>query len=459
MYGIVDLEVYVPKHRIRKSIINEVWNGVSRGAGKLSFGYFDEDAITMAVQAGINMSSIEHVDACVLATTSSPFNEESAASIVAYTLGLNDRCRTFNLNQATTGGLVGLSLFDEASNDLMLLLASEVRRPAQGSTLETYLGDAAAAVLLGKEHVVAEVVDQYSINDFGYYTWKNASDDAHFIADEKFSKEIRIQQYIQSTADILKQNNLKMEDIQHLIIADIDQNMQRKVAHKLGCPELSVQQSVQSETGYTGTSMPFILLSEVLHQANPGDYVLCLQAGTGVQAVLFKVTENVRSFQSDNQFMKQIDLAMEVERYDEYLHRSGQLDTNSLKPFSSLTYLRRERNANLRLEAQECNLCGEIHFPHQPVCRNCKQRLGDKFKRLKKVGKIFTFTHDYLFPGTDYKVTMTVVDVEDGGRIFTQLTDCDHADVAINKEVQLVFRKLHDGSDYPNYFWKSVLVD
>ncbi|MBI4256260.1 MAG: OB-fold domain-containing protein, partial [Candidatus Rokubacteria bacterium] len=45
-------------------------------------------------------------------------------------------------------------------------------------------------------------------------------------------------------------------------------------------------------------------------------------------------------------------------------------------------------------------------------------------------------------------------DLEGGGRFFAQLTDCDPAAVGFEMPVELCFRRIHEGEDYVNYFWK-----
>ena len=52
-------------------------------------------------------------------------------------------------------------------------------------------------------------------------------------------------------------------------------------------------------------------------------------------------------------------------------------------------------------------------------------------------------------------VTHAVVDLDDGGRMYVQLTDCDPNDVYVDMPVELTFRKYHDGFGMKNYFWKA----
>jgi uncharacterized OB-fold protein len=50
---------------------------------------------------------------------------------------------------------------------------------------------------------------------------------------------------------------------------------------------------------------------------------------------------------------------------------------------------------------------------------------------------------------------MAVVDLEGGGRVYVQMTDCTPEEVIIGAPVQLTFRRLHAGGDNYNYYWKA----
>jgi uncharacterized OB-fold protein len=63
-------------------------------------------------------------------------------------------------------------------------------------------------------------------------------------------------------------------------------------------------------------------------------------------------------------------------------------------------------------------------------------------------------TKDHLPPTPDPPVIMASADIEGGGRFYGQMADCDPAKAEIGMEVELTFRRLHEGSGFINYFWK-----
>lgn len=67
---------------------------------------------------------------------------------------------------------------------------------------------------------------------------------------------------------------------------------------------------------------------------------------------------------------------------------------------------------------------------------------------------MFTFTRDHLVPSPDPPTIMAAADLDGGGRFYAQVTDADPSAVEVGTPVELTFRRLHEGEDCVNYFWK-----
>jgi uncharacterized OB-fold protein len=127
--------------------------------------------------------------------------------------------------------------------------------------------------------------------------------------------------------------------------------------------------------------------------------------------------------------------------------------TEVVKSFSSVPTLVREERQNLRLYGQRCSECGAISYPRRHLCWQCSSdRMAEH--RLARRGKVFTFTRDHLVPSPDPPTVMAAADLEGGGRFYAQVTDADPGAVAVDMPVELTFRRLHEGEEYVNYFWK-----
>lgn len=94
MVGIVNCGAYVPYYRINRDEIAKVWGKGSVG-GERSVANFDEDSITMAVAAGLDcVRDVNRfdVDGLYFASTTSPYKEKQASSLIAAALkGTQDK--------------------------------------------------------------------------------------------------------------------------------------------------------------------------------------------------------------------------------------------------------------------------------------------------------------------------------------------------------------------------------
>jgi uncharacterized OB-fold protein len=125
--------------------------------------------------------------------------------------------------------------------------------------------------------------------------------------------------------------------------------------------------------------------------------------------------------------------------------------------YSSLTQYWRDRREILALVGHKCRQCGniQIDFPAQRICSWCQAK--DDFEPVRlsdRKGTVFTYSMDERARVLDLPSIMCVVDLEGGGRIFTQMTDRDPHQVKVGMPVELTLRNLHDGQGFHNYFWK-----
>jgi uncharacterized OB-fold protein len=73
-----------------------------------------------------------------------------------------------------------------------------------------------------------------------------------------------------------------------------------------------------------------------------------------------------------------------------------------------------------------------------------------------KKGKVFTFSLDYLMPGVDRPLAITIIDFDGGGRGMFMMTDREIEDVKCDAPVEMSFRKLRSSGGVHNYYWKAI---
>ena len=74
---------------------------------------------------------------------------------------------------------------------------------------------------------------------------------------------------------------------------------------------------------------------------------------------------------------------------------------------------------------------------------------------------MFTYTHDYLlgpglYPGDGISpATRVVADMEDGCRLWLEMTDYKLEEVVIDMPLEITFRLIHQKGDYRYYSWRA----
>ncbi|MEA1981033.1 MAG: Zn-ribbon domain-containing OB-fold protein [candidate division Zixibacteria bacterium] len=110
--------------------------------------------------------------------------------------------------------------------------------------------------------------------------------------------------------------------------------------------------------------------------------------------------------------------------------------------FSSRNW--REYPQRYRREASKFTKSGKVYFPKRLV----DPETGDKEQEtvvLPDTGKIVTYTVIRIAPaqwGDEGPYALAIVELEDGTKVFGQMTDCNIDEVKIGLEVRLEFRRV-----------------
>lgn len=104
----------------------------------------------------------------------------------------------------------------------------------------------------------------------------------------------------------------------------------------------------------------------------------------------------------------------------------------------------RDKYKRYRLEGAKCDDCGKIFFPDRQICDKCKSRKLSPY-RLPNKGKVITHTVIHT-PPTQFEdeapYAMSIVELEDGSRLFAQLVDVPLDDISTGMPVKVEFRKI-----------------
>lgn len=477
MIGLIDAGVYFPYYRLERQAIGDAWKleqAESLLIGERSVAGYDEDSITMSVEAALHALTgrdSDAIDALYFASTTPPFGEKSSGAVVAAACNL-DVQRTADITGTLRAGTSALALAFDAiragSVRRALVAAADMRRPEPGTLLDAVSGDGAAALLLGEGHdVVAELIGEYHLSDPTIDVWRRADDRYLQTDDDAYTNQVGYLALVnEAVAGLLQTTDTEPADVANVAIYAPDGRTYQKMAKEspLGAKlaELSMMGAaprVLMQAGNLGAAFAPAQLALILENAEPGDLLVLAGYGDGADAYLFRVTEAIIERPSKRRVQDWLNAKAELPSYTlaQYFRenlRDKPLFPPDVEPSTSLPLLHRERAELLRFNAQKCGNCGALWWPHRANCYECGATDGFVQIALSRRGTVETFVAEWAIPSPLPPLGMITVDTPEGARITTQSTDGDPRELALGDEVEFALRVFHTAKTLPHYSWK-----
>ena len=466
MVGIVAYGVYIPVYRLRLEDVAAAWGG-GAGRGEKAVANFDEDSVTMAVAAGrecLQGMDKGSIDGLYFASTTSPYREKQASTLVATVLDLRKEIQTADYTDSLRAATSAIKAAEDAigsgSAKRILVLASDCRLGVPGSEYEQTFGDGAVAFLIGDTDVTASIEGNYSIANEFVDLWR-AEDDSYvktwedrFVLSQGYAKNVS-----DAVSGILSKYQLSLADFTKAVFYGPDARSHDRLIKSLGFEAITKSSNpLFSTVGNSGTAFAPMMLAEALEEAKTGDKILFADYGDGSDAFIFTITDRIGKAKSGQGVKGHIESKRLLPNYHKYLRFRSLLPSDTPRRpayTTSVPQLWRDRRQVLSLHGHRCKHCGTVQFPMQRVCIKCQTK--DQFDEVEladKPGVVFTYTLDFLVPSPDPPAIMTFIDFEGGGRILCAMTDADPGEVKIGMPVEMTFRRLHEGGGIHNYFWK-----
>ena len=480
MIGITSYGAYIPLYRLKRMTIYQAlgWlNPASLLPGEKAVANFDEDSITMAVAAAGDClfgMEREKIDGLFFATTTAPFKERQNAGIVATALDLRADTRTADFGaslKAGTGALLSAhDAISSGSSKNVLVCAADCRLGKPGGYQEEIYGDGAAALLVGKEDIIAAIEGSFSLSYDFCDTWRTTDDrynrswEDRWIRDEGYGKFI-----VEAISGLLKKCQLSPKDITKVAYPCLYAGAHASIGRKLGFAVEQLQNHMFTEIGHTGCAYPLMILVAALEESKPGDRIIVASYGNGSDAILLRVTDNINKLSKERRgIQKHLASKKDMDIYEKYVAFREILDIDTggrgeeISP-TQMTILWRERKWLTALCGSRCKRCGVPQYPPQEICANpdCGAiNEMEEYRFSDKKGRLFTYTGDLLAFSPNPPAIYGVVDFEGGGRWLFDLTDCDLESLKVNMPVEMSFRrKFHDASrGIYAYFWKATPI-
>jgi len=459
MLGIVSYGAYIPVWRLQRSAISAGLRGEKAIAG------FDEDSITMGVAAAVDcVGNIERnsIDGLIFASTTSPYLEKQAASIVAKALDLRRDVFTADALACLRGGTIAMRIASDmvraGSATRVLVTAADCRLGAPDSSFEQDSGDGSAALVFGdSSEAIATVVGSYSISNELMDVWRlpgeafvNTEED-RFIEEQGYLKTVE-----EAISGIMHKYSLTSKDFAKVVFYAPNIRCYRTLVSRLGFNSNQLQDPLFDSIGNTGAAYPLMLLVAALEEAKPGDKILLGSYGDGSDVFILEATEHIT--RKGRGIKAYVQSKMIIGDYRKYLkwRKILPLDRGRsvLIPKPSLKEMMRRQDEVLCMYGTKCKVCGTVQYPPQRVCTKCHSKDEyDKIRLSDKKGEVYTWTVDYGAGGLEPPI-VTLTNIEDGGRAFCILADASPEEVRVGLPVEFSFRKSYQ-EVIPEYFWKA----
>lgn len=475
--GITSFGVYLPRLRLARSAIAaaHAWafpnlKGMARG--ERAYGSFDEDSITMAVEAAREALRTgpggDAVGALHLASTTLPFADRQNATVVAEALGLGPALHATDSGgsqRAATGALI--HALSRPSPALVVGSDRPVTKPA--SAQEMLAGDGAAALLLGSERVVARFLGSYSLSVDMVDHYRGAQARFDYVLEERWIREEGYQKIVpRAVKALLESTGVQAGAIDRFLLGGIQDGAAKAVARSCGIPEAAVQPGLVEKCGYSGCAYPLALLCAALQEAGPGQRILLAGFGQGCDALLFETTDLIGEAGAFHGVAAALAAGRRDENYLRYLAFNRLLDIDlgmreerDTRTAQSAHF--RARGAITGFSGGRCTACGTLQFPRTRLCVNpACNRAGTQVDEplRERIGEVKSFTEDWLALSRNPPLMYGNVRFGDNAVLMMEFTGFAPGELAIGTPVRMEFRI----KDFDNlrgshrYFWKAAPV-
>lgn len=452
--GFAAYAAYVPTHALTDNSLDApaaAGDGVRPGRSVASY---DEDAVTMAIEAMRDLAEAVPGDGqLVFATTQAPYDGKTSASIAHAALGLSTGVRAIDL-RGHRSGATGLGLVLDAGGAVAL---ADVRGTRPGAPDELAQGDAAAAFVAGRG--AAELLARASSTVEILDRWRLPGERHDRVWDERFTAEVLAEAGLDAARRALADAGLSAAD--HVVVSSSNPRAATALRRTLAGAGAGADAEVERLTGFTGAAHPGLLLAAVLDVAEPGETVLLVSASEGGDAMVLEVADGVRAARRGPTVAEQLAGRRPI-GYGRYLRWRGLLDVQGparpSSPAPAAPPMHRREGWKHRLEGVRCDGCSHVTTPPSRLCASCGKAVSvtpaSTVALRDRTARVTSVTQDRLTTMPEAEVAVVVADFEGGGRLNAYAADVDAGEVRVGMLMRPTFRRLWTTDGIHNYFWK-----
>ncbi len=463
--GIRGVAAYLPHWRLQRSAVTAVL-GSNAGKGTRTVAAYDEDAVTMAVEAGrraLRVAGEASVDALWFASTTGPYAEKTAAPIVHAALRLDGAVPAADAGPGLRGAAAALRSALRSTDPGVLVSAGDVRTGPAGS-IEEKGGDAGAAVLVSDATsgpLAAEYLGGASATQEFLDRWRAPGELRTHAWEERFGQQRYDDLAGRAWDAALKDAGVDVEQVSRVAVSSPHARAGAALAKKLGAAGVDVADRLDQSVGFTGAAHPLVLLAGLVEEASPGQVVALVALADGADVFLFRVADAAaEAVAARPTVAEQVASGDDSLTYAKYLNWRGVLPVqppNRPEPARmSASAAERRLDWKYGFVGSRDRSSGALHLPPARV-----SFVGgavddmDPAPMADVPATVATFTVDSLAYSPSPPIVFAVCDFDGGGRLPVELTDVTADQVSIGMAVEMTFRRLNTADGIANYFWKA----
>jgi uncharacterized OB-fold protein len=210
------------------------------------------------------------------------------------------------------------------------------------------------------------------------------------------------------------------------------------------------------------------MLARTLETAAPGEVVVLSQFGGGAQALVFRITENIRRFKPLQGVGGWLARGVAETNYTRFLAFKQQLVLErgmrgEQDKKTALSTLYRHRRAILGLIGGRCEITGNVHFPPSRLSYTPGAPVLDSqrpYPLADRLATVLSWSAEYLSYYPSPPQFYGQVDFDGGGRLLMEFTDVRRGEVESGTRMSMVFRikDVDEKRCFVRYFWKATPV-
>lgn len=461
--GLLSVGGYLPLLRFERKIArNELrWSGLAvPGRGRRAVAGWDEDALTMAVEAAREAARGRDVDSVVFASTSAPYRDRSMAGLVIEALRLGAGAEALdvgNCRRAAVTALIRALRGDRRE----LIAAGEKRRAAPGSSQLLSWGDGGAAALVGPGEGVARLCGHATINADLLDIYTDADSGLPYAAEERFVRDKAAQEVLAPAVKAaLRDAGVAPAEIALAVVPEAVEGVYAAIARLCGLKAPNVCADIAAQAGDLGAAAPLFGLALALDRAAAGAKILLVGFGNGADALVLEATGA-----GDGRASEALRQGAALTSWSRFLSLTGGLSLDwgpraeVNQKVSASTLLRHGRDMHGFVAGRDA--AGNVQFPKTPIPVRPDARGPEPYEDVPLAdapAKIVSITADRLNFTPDPPFHFGLVQFDNGARVAMEHCDIEGAAPEVGDAVCMRFRikAIDRQRRQRSYFWKAA---